>query len=524
MKKETVLSALLKTFGYVALFFACQMAASLLAEVLIFFQIPLGLSWEESQELVLSALRQRMYEIMLLSELIFFGVVGVMFRARALEKTGIQKSGALPLFSGATLGFGLYVCASFLISIASLIPLYRQSLEKYIAEQEAITAAEPNLFLEILCVSLVGPIAEEILCRGLIQKTLLRAMHPAFAIGVSSLLFSLIHGNLYQIVFTLPLGIVLGLLAWRFDSVLPAILLHATFNGSNFLIQMGSYLGYEETSALYNGIVLAVYGFFCLCIPVGLVFLEFARRKHPSVPAARAAFSDATKEESAASAFPLPNAPFSEKREILLAATDTTTEGQGETMAAPEWIVVGLGNPEDKYAATRHNAGFIALDYIAIREKISMDRLRFRAKTGEGVINGQKILFLKPQTYMNLSGQAVAEAAAFYKIPPERILVIYDDVNFQPGSFRIRKEGSAGGHNGIKSIISCLGTEAFPRVKIGVGQPPQGWDMMHWVLGNFSPEEQKKIVACMEDVFSTVRFFTIGELDQAMQNFNGKIR
>ena len=191
-------------------------------------------------------------------------------------------------------------------------------------------------------------------------------------------------------------------------------------------------------------------------------------------------------------------------------------------MAAPEFLVVGLGNPDAKYASTRHNCGFMALDYLALRENVKLDRLRFQALTAEREVQGKKVLFMKPQTYMNLSGKAVQQAANFYHIPPEKILVIYDDVNFKPGIFRIRKEGSAGGHNGIKSIIECLGSDRFPRVKIGVGQPPEGWDMMHWVLGQLNVEETDRIVASLEDVYTTVRCFTEGDLDRAMQSFNGK--
>jgi PTH1 family peptidyl-tRNA hydrolase len=187
-----------------------------------------------------------------------------------------------------------------------------------------------------------------------------------------------------------------------------------------------------------------------------------------------------------------------------------------------DWLVVGLGNPGKEYEYTRHNVGFMALDYIALRENTTISNLRFKALTGECTLNGKKVLLMKPQTFMNLSGEAVREAAAFYKIPPQNILVIFDDINFAPGIFRIRGNGSAGGHNGIKSIISCLGTDAFPRVKLGVGTPPPQWELMNWVLGNPSPEDQKKIIASMEDVYQTAKLFVGGDLQKASQLYNGK--
>jgi len=191
-------------------------------------------------------------------------------------------------------------------------------------------------------------------------------------------------------------------------------------------------------------------------------------------------------------------------------------------LAAPEFILAGLGNPGEKYAVTRHNCGFMALDYIALRENVKFQNLRFQSLTAEIQLGGKKCLLLKPQTFMNLSGEAVREAAAFYKIPPEKILVLYDDINFEPGVFRIRKNGSAGGHNGIKSIISCLGSDAFPRVKMGVGQPPEGWDLMHHVLAPFPEEDREKHLNSLEDVYQTVKLFAAGDLDGAMARFSGK--
>ena len=156
-----------------------------------------------------------------------------------------------------------------------------------------------------------------------------------------------------------------------------------------------------------------------------------------------------------------------------------------------EWLVVGLGNPGEKYAKTRHNMGFLTLDLLAEREKIRIDRLKFKAVTAQATFGGARCLLMKPQTFMNLSGEAVREAAQFYKIPPEKVLVIYDDISIPVGKIRVRPSGSAGGHNGIKNIIAHLGTDRFPRVKVGVGAPGQEGDMIDWVIGNPSQAERK---------------------------------
>ena len=163
----------------------------------------------------------------------------------------------------------------------------------------------------------------------------------------------------------------------------------------------------------------------------------------------------------------------------------------GKKNTGVEWLVVGLGNPGEKYAKTRHNMGFLTLDLLAEREKIRIDRLKFKAVTAQATFGGARCLLMKPQTFMNLSGEAVREAAQFYKIPPEKVLVIYDDVSIPVGKIRVRPSGSAGGHNGIKNIIAHLGTDQFPRVKVGVGAPGQEGDMIDWVIGNPSQAERK---------------------------------
>jgi len=147
-------------------------------------------------------------------------------------------------------------------------------------------------------------------------------------------------------------------------------------------------------------------------------------------------------------------------------------EKKEETSAPVSFMIVGLGNPGDKYRETRHNVGFVAVDHLAEGLGIKLDRAKFHALVGEGRIGDVRVLFMKPETYMNNSGVAVGEAASFYKLPPERILVLHDEISFEPGVIRIRRKGSAGGHNGLKSIIASLGSEDFPRIKIGVGKKP----------------------------------------------------
>ncbi len=160
----------------------------------------------------------------------------------------------------------------------------------------------------------------------------------------------------------------------------------------------------------------------------------------------------------------------------------------------PAWLIVGLGNPGKEYATTRHNCGWMAIDKIAEKLSCKIDKGKFQGLYGQTTYNGNKVYLLKPQTYMNLSGQSVLQMSAYYQIPPERILVLFDDISLEPGRLRIRAEGSAGGHNGIKSIITSLGSEAFPRVKIGVGgKPHKDADLKDWVLSGFTSEEKKAL-------------------------------
>ncbi len=186
-----------------------------------------------------------------------------------------------------------------------------------------------------------------------------------------------------------------------------------------------------------------------------------------------------------------------------------------------QWLVVCLGNVGDQYDNTRHNIGFEVADELAERKKIPLQKLKHRALTNTTELGGQKVLLMKPVTYMNLSGEAAADAARFYKIPPERILVVCDDVALPPGKLRIRTGGSAGGHNGLKNLIQHLGTDKFPRVRIGVGQKPHpDYDMADWVLGKFQPEDRKAMDVAVKKAADAVECLLKEGPDRAMNRFN----
>ncbi len=189
---------------------------------------------------------------------------------------------------------------------------------------------------------------------------------------------------------------------------------------------------------------------------------------------------------------------------------------------AVEWLIVGLGNPGSNYERTRHNAGFRVVELLADKLRVKADRVRFRAKTARTEIEGHSALLLLPQTFMNASGLSVAEAASFYKIPRERVLVISDDIDLPVGKIRMRREGSAGGHNGLKSIASSLGGQDFPRVKLGVGAKPHPeMDLADWVLGRFSAQEEKVFAGALENAADAVCAIVRDGVDKAMAKFNG---
>ncbi len=184
------------------------------------------------------------------------------------------------------------------------------------------------------------------------------------------------------------------------------------------------------------------------------------------------------------------------------------------------YLIVGLGNPGEKYTFTRHNAGFLAIDFISQKENIEVKKIKHKAVIGEGMIAGERVVLAKPQTFMNLSGESIKEIATWYKIPCENIMVIYDDTSMPTGSIRIREKGSAGGHNGMKSIIQHLSTDVFPRLKIGINAKPDGYDLADYVLGKFTKEEQKIMFETFEKVDSAVCEFIARGINPAMNKFN----
>ncbi len=187
------------------------------------------------------------------------------------------------------------------------------------------------------------------------------------------------------------------------------------------------------------------------------------------------------------------------------------------------FVIVGLGNPTAEYAGTRHNVGFDVIDTIAEKYNISVTERKHRAFCGKGIIAGQKVILVKPQTYMNLSGESVRSVLDFYKVDVEtELLVIFDDVSLDVGQLRIRKKGSAGGHNGIKNIIQHVGTNVFQRIKVGVGEKPKDYDLADYVLGHFSKEDQKLMDEAFKEAGAAVAAIVTEGIDSAMNKFNGK--
>lgn len=192
-----------------------------------------------------------------------------------------------------------------------------------------------------------------------------------------------------------------------------------------------------------------------------------------------------------------------------------------EALPPVTFLLVGLGNPGQKYERTRHNAGFIAADHIAAKCGVKVDRSKYHALISEINLGGARGIIMKPETFMNNSGVAVAEAARFYNIPPERIIVLHDEISFDPGIFRIRRKGSAGGHNGLKSIIEHVGSQDFPRLKLGVGQKPNPeYDLADWVLGKFPEDDLAKLRSRLDDVYSAVELIIKGDINTAMNRYS----
>lgn len=187
------------------------------------------------------------------------------------------------------------------------------------------------------------------------------------------------------------------------------------------------------------------------------------------------------------------------------------------------FVIVGLGNPDKKYEKTRHNIGFDVIDALAEKYHISMTEKKHKAICGSGAMEGVKVLLVKPQTYMNLSGESVAEVLRFYKLDAEcDLLIIFDDISLAPGNIRIRLKGSAGGHNGIKSIIAHTGTQNFMRIKVGVGEKPADWDLADYVLGRFQSEDRKKVEQAITDAIGATVLIARGDAQQAMNEYNKK--
>lgn len=186
-----------------------------------------------------------------------------------------------------------------------------------------------------------------------------------------------------------------------------------------------------------------------------------------------------------------------------------------------EYLIVGLGNPGAKYEMTRHNAGFLAVDLFAIKENFNVKKLKFHALVGDVKIGGKKCLVMKPQTFMNNSGESVGEAAKFYKIPPENIVVISDDISLDVGNIRIKRKGSAGGHNGLKSIIANLDSENFIRIKVGVGKKPfADYDLADWVLGRFPKDKESDLKQALENAVDSIPYIVNNQIDKAMNLYN----
>ncbi len=187
----------------------------------------------------------------------------------------------------------------------------------------------------------------------------------------------------------------------------------------------------------------------------------------------------------------------------------------------PEFIVAGLGNPGNKYEATRHNTGFVFIDMLADKYSLRVNKIKFKAVTAIAEIAGRKCLVMKPQTFMNESGQSIREAASFYKIPPENIIIIFDDVSLDCGKMRIRRKGIDGGHNGIKSIIYHLRSDNFPRIKLGVGKKPHpDYDLADWVLSDFSKDEAALMRKAAGEALEALELMINGKIDDAMSKFN----
>ena len=193
---------------------------------------------------------------------------------------------------------------------------------------------------------------------------------------------------------------------------------------------------------------------------------------------------------------------------------------RNEPSGGADWLIVGLGNPGTKYENTRHNTGFMMLDALAEKNNCEVRRIKFKGLYGKCKIAGQNAVLLKPSTFMNLSGQSVTEAMNFFHIPPERVLLLFDDISLDVGKTRIRLKGSHGGQNGVKNIIYLSGSDNFPRIKIGIGHKPEGWDLADWVLSRFTKDDMKLLEKVAGNICEAVELILTGQPDKAMNRFN----
>ena len=207
---------------------------------------------------------------------------------------------------------------------------------------------------------------------------------------------------------------------------------------------------------------------------------------------------------------------------VVIAAYKSLFAGMFNRGDKNMYVIVGLGNPGKEYADTKHNVGFRVIDKLAGQYNIDVSKFKHKALIGDGMISGQKVLLVKPQTYMNLSGESVKEVMSFYKVPIENMIVVYDDTSLEIGMIRLREKGSAGGHNGIKNIISHMGTDTFNRVKVGIGEKPNGWDLADYVLAKFSKDDEAGIERGIDNASQAVGIFISLGMKDAMNKFNAK--
>lgn len=213
------------------------------------------------------------------------------------------------------------------------------------------------------------------------------------------------------------------------------------------------------------------------------------------------------------------------KGTYIMSIADIFKKLESERTPAPqgavEYIICGLGNPGTQYEGTRHNIGFMTIDTLCDKYKLDCKKLRFKSLTCDAMISGKRCLIMKPTTFMNNSGEAVTEAMSFYKIPPERTVIVFDDISLEPGKLRIRRKGSDGGHNGIKSIIYLSGSDMFPRIKMGVGAKPHpDYNLADWVLGHFRKEQAEALETAMDNAVSSIELMVGGKMNEAMNKFN----